>query len=132
MADSPHYYYARGRRKEAVATVRLYTTKGEIMVGEQTAAKYFNNEALIGRIQEPIILCGQDGKVSASLHLSGGGKTGQAEAAQLAISRALLELNAELRPTLKKAGFLTRDQREKERKKYGLKKARKAPQFSKR
>lgn len=132
MAEQAHYYYARGRRKESVATARLYPGKGEILVGEQQAADYFNNAVLMGRLEQPLKLSGQDGKHRITLHLSGGGKTGQADAARLAISRALLVLAEELRPTLKKAGYLTRDPREKERKKYGLKRARKAPQFSKR
>ena len=132
MAETPHYYYAHGRRKESVATVRVFAGKGEITVAEQPAEQYFNNATLMARLQEPLKLVGQDAKMSATLRLSGGGKTGQADAARLAISRALLEMDAELRPTLKKAGLLTRDSREKERKKYGLKRARKAPQFSKR
>lgn len=132
MADAGHYHYARGRRKEAVATARLYKGKGIINVNEMTAADYFNNAALIAVLEQPIKLAGQDEKLEISLHVKGGGKRGQAEAARLAISRALLVLSEDLRPTLKKAGLLTRDPREKERMKPGLKKARKAPQFSKR
>lgn len=132
MAETPHYHYARGRRKEAIATARLYPGKGEILVGEQTAAEYFNNATLINRVEAPIKLAGQDSKLKVSLHLSGGGKQGQADAARLAIARALNVMTEDLHTTLKKAGMLTRDQREKERKKPGLKKARKAPQFSKR
>jgi small subunit ribosomal protein S9 len=132
MADTPHYHYARGRHKEAIATARLYPGKGEIVVGDQTATVYFNNDALMTVVEQPIKLVGQDQKLRISLHVKGGGKRGQAEAAQLAISRALMVMSADLRPTLKKAGFLTRDPREKERMKPGLKKARKASQFSKR
>ena len=132
MAETSHYHYAHGRRKESVATVRLIPGKGEITVGDKPAEQYFNNATLVARLQEPLKLVGQDTKLNASLRLSGGGKTGQADAARLAISRALLEMSPDLRPTLKKAGLLTRDSREKERKKYGLKRARKAPQFSKR
>lgn len=132
MAESTHYHYARGRRKAAIATVRLYPGKGEIMVADQTAADYFNNDALVTVVEQPLKLAGQDQKLRISLHVKGGGKRGQADAARLAISRALEVLSADLRPTLKKAGMLTRDPREKERKKPGLKKARKAPQFSKR
>jgi small subunit ribosomal protein S9 len=128
MADATHYHYGLGRRKEAIATARLYPGKGEIIVGEQPAADYFNNESLIATLEQPIKMAGQDGK----LHLKGGGKRGQADAARLAISRALRVMSEDLHPTLKKAGFLTRDPREKERKKPGLKRARKAPQFSKR
>ena len=131
MADT-QYYYARGRRKEAVATARVTRGKGEITVGEQTAEQYFNNATLLERLGQPLKLAGQDGKLNVSLRLAGGGKTGQADAARLAISRALVVMSEDLRPTVKKAGYLTRDQREKERKKYGLKRARKAPQFSKR
>jgi small subunit ribosomal protein S9 len=132
MAESTHYHYARGRRKAAIATARLYPGKGEIVVGDVTAAEYFNNDALVTVVQSPLKLAGQDQKLRISLHVKGGGKRGQADAARLAISRALNVMAEDLRPTLKKAGFLTRDPREKERKKAGLKKARKAPQFSKR
>jgi small subunit ribosomal protein S9 len=132
MAESTHYHYARGRRKAAIATARLYPGKGEIVVGDQTAAEYFNNAALVTVVEQPLKLAGQDQKLRISLHVKGGGKRGQADAARLAISRALNVMSEDLHPTLKKAGFLTRDPREKERKKAGLKKARKAPQFSKR
>jgi small subunit ribosomal protein S9 len=133
MAESKtHYYFGLGRRKEAVARARLMKGTGVVTVNEQTAAAYFNNLALEAFMSQPLVLAGQDKKMDVSLKVSGGGKRGQADAAQLAISRALQELSAELRPTLKKAGFLTRDPREKERKKPGLKRARKAPQFSKR
>jgi small subunit ribosomal protein S9 len=131
MADS-HYHYARGRRKEAIATARLYPGKGELMVNDVLAAEYFNNASLMAVLERPLKLAGQDQKLRVSLHVSGGGKRGQADAASLAIARALNVLSDDLRPTLKKAGMLTRDPREKERKKPGLKKARKAPQFSKR
>lgn len=133
MAETAnHYNYALGRRKEAVATARLYKGTGEIFVGDMTAEAYFNNDALINTLRQPVVLAGQDGKLRITLKLTGGGKRGQAEAARLAIARALEVQNAELRTTLKKAGFLSRDPREKERKKPGLKRARKAPQFSKR
>ncbi|HEY2004738.1 MAG TPA: 30S ribosomal protein S9 [Candidatus Saccharimonadia bacterium] len=132
MAETNHYHYARGRRKEAIATARLYPGKGEIVVGDQTAADYFNNSALITTVERPLKLAGQEQKFRISLHLKGGGKRGQADAARLAIARALIVMADDLRPTLKKAGLLTRDPREKERKKPGLKRARKAPQFSKR
>ena len=132
MAESSHYHYARGRRKEAIATVRLYPGKGEIMVGDKTAADYFNNAALTTLVEQPLKAAVQTDKLRITLHLSGGGKRGQAEAARLAISRALTVMSQDLRPTLKKAGLLSRDPREKERQKPGLKRARKAPQFSKR
>jgi small subunit ribosomal protein S9 len=132
MSESTHYHYARGRRKEAIATARLYPGKGEILVDQKPAADYFNNAALTATVEQPLKLSTQDGKLRISLHLSGGGKRGQADAARLAIARALIVMSQDLRPTLKKAGLLTRDPREKERQKPGLKRARKAPQFSKR
>jgi small subunit ribosomal protein S9 len=132
MAETQHYHYARGRRKEAIATARLYPGKGEIVVGDKTASEYFNNDALIAVVEQPVKLAGQEQKLRISLHVSGGGKRGQADAARLAIARALNVMSEDLHSTLKKAGFLTRDPREKERMKPGLKKARKAPQFSKR
>jgi small subunit ribosomal protein S9 len=132
MAETTHYHYARGRRKEAIATVRLYPGKGEIMVGDRPAAEYFNNASLVNLVESPVKLAGQDQKLRVSLHLKGGGKRGQADAARLAIARALNIMSEDLHTTLKKAGLLTRDPREKERKKAGLKRARKAPQFSKR
>ena len=127
-----HYYYGLGRRKEAVATARLYKGGGELLVDGKSAKDYFNNEALIQLLEQPVILAGQEKKLRISLKLRGGGKRGQADAARLAISRALDGMNTELHTTLKKAGYLSRDPREKERKKPGLKRARKAPQFSKR
>jgi small subunit ribosomal protein S9 len=132
MADQEHYHYARGRRKAAIATARLYPGKGEILVGETPVSEYFNNAALVTVVEQPIKLAGQEQKLRISLHLKGGGKRGQADAARLAITRALNVMSEDLRPTFRKAGLLTRDPREKERKKPGLKKARKAPQFSKR
>ncbi len=132
MAENTHYHYGLGRRKEAIATARLYPGKGEIVVGDQPASAYFNNAALMTVIEQPTKLAGQDQKLRISLHIQGGGKRGQADAARLAIARALNAMAEDLRPTLKKAGLLTRDPREKERMKPGLKKARKAPQFSKR
>src|ERR1700712_1791889 len=126
MAETLHYHYARGRRKEAVATARLYPGKGEVLVNEMQAEAYFNNASLIAVLDRPVKLAGQDQKLKISLHVSGGGKRGQADAAALAIARALNVMSEDLRPTLKKAGLLTRDPREKERMKPGLKKARKA------
>lgn len=133
MAESSeHYYYGLGRRKEAIATARLYKGGGEIVVGDVSAEDYFNNSTFMQLLQQPILLAGQDKKLRVTLNVSGGGKRGQADAARLAISRALEVMNEDLHTTLKKAGLLTRDPREKERKKPGLKRARKAPQFSKR
>lgn len=127
------YYYGLGRRKEAVARVRLYSGKGQLTVNSKNMIEdgYFS-KILIDRLVQPLRLTGNEGKFDVSVVAAGGGKTGQAEAVRLGIARALLELNPEFRTTLKKAGFLSRDPREKERKKYGLKRARKAPQFSKR
>lgn len=133
MAETQaHYHYGLGRRKEAVATARLYKGDGSITVNDKPIVDYFNNAALEAFIRQPLVLADQDKKLRISLKVSGGGKRGQADAAKLAIARALQELSEDLRPTLKKAGYLTRDPREKERKKPGLKRARKAPQFSKR
>lgn len=127
-----HYHYGLGRRKAAIARVRLYPGKGEMTVNSQPAKSYFNNESLLSIINSPLVLAGQADKFQVSLKVIGGGKAGQADAARLAIARALNAMNEDLRSTLKKAGYLTRDAREKERKKPGLKRARKAPQFSKR
>jgi small subunit ribosomal protein S9 len=132
MAESNHYHYGLGRRKRAIATARLYPGKGEILVADKTASDYFNNDALVTVVEQPLKLAGLSDQLRVSLHVEGGGKRGQADAARLAIARALIVMSEDLRPTVKKAGMLTRDPREKERKKPGLKRARKAPQFSKR
>lgn len=127
-----NYYYAVGRRKTAVATVRLMNGKGVITVNEQPAGAYFNNTALSKMIAAPMEQVSKAGSLDAIVRVSGGGKRGQVDAIRLGIARALVEMSDDFRLSLKKAGLLTRDPREKERKKYGLKKARKAPQFSKR
>lgn len=133
MAEATdHYHYALGRRKEAIATARLYPGKGEMTVNGAEASTYFNNATLMSLLVQPLKLAGQDQKLRVSLRVEGGGKAGQADAARLAIARALKVMSADLHPTLKKAGLLTRDPREKERMKPGLKRARKASQFSKR
>lgn len=132
MADTKNYYYGLGRRKEAIVSVRLYTDGKEITVNGMPMTEYFNNATLESRITKVLTEAGFENKLRVSIQAKGGGKGGQADAAVLGIARALIELNADLRPTLKKAGLLSRDPREKERKKYGLKKARRAPQFSKR
>ncbi|OIP24652.1 30S ribosomal protein S9 [bacterium CG2_30_37_16] len=134
MADTlkkKEYYYGLGRRKEAISKVRLYIGKGEFTINGKKIEEIFS-AYLIQRLIQPLKLTGTENKFDISVVSSSGGKTGQAEATRLGISRALIEFNPELRTTLKKAGFLTRDPREKERKKYGLKRARKAPQFAKR
>jgi small subunit ribosomal protein S9 len=119
------YFYGTGRRKTAVARVRLYPGTGKAFVNDK-------NTQLSDPVIEPLKLVGKFGGIDISVKVSGGGKTGQNEAIRHGISRALIVMNTEFRPTLKKAGFLTRDQREVERKKPGLKKARRAPQWSKR
>ena len=121
-----------GRRKEAVVRVRLMPGDGTFTLNGRSLDAYFPNKVHQQLIREPFVALERDGQYDVVASLSGGGVTGQAGALRLAIARALIELNAEDRPTLKKAGFLTRDPRVKERKKYGLKKARKAPQYSKR
>jgi small subunit ribosomal protein S9 len=121
-----------GRRKEAVVRVRLMPGEGTFTLNGRSLDAYFPNKVHQQLIREPFVALERDGQFDVVASLSGGGVTGQAGALRLAIARALIDLNAEDRPTLKKAGFLTRDPRVKERKKYGLKKARKAPQYSKR
>ena len=121
-----------GRRKEAVVRVRLVPGSGEFKLNGRTLESYFPNKVHQQLIREPFVTLEKDGQFDVIASLSGGGITGQAGALRLAISRALIGLEPEDRATLKRAGFLTRDARVKERKKYGLKKARKAPQYSKR
>jgi small subunit ribosomal protein S9 len=121
-----------GRRKEAVVRVRLMPGDGTFTLNGRSLDAYFPNKVHQQLIREPFVALERDGQYDVVASLSGGGVTGQAGALRLAIARALIDLNPEDRPTLKKAGFLTRDPRVKERKKYGLKKARKAPQYSKR
>lgn len=127
-----HYHYALGRRKSAVATVRLYVEKGESTVNGKPISEYFKNQTLLRTIEAPLVLTGQNNTTRAIIRVSGGGTKGQAEAVSLGLARALVVMSEDFRSTLRKSGLLTRDAREKERKKYGLKKARKASQFSKR
>jgi small subunit ribosomal protein S9 len=127
------YIYALGRRKRAIAQVRMYVGgKGEITVNGKKFVEYFNNVDLRQAVMEPLKAVGQDDKVNLIIISYGGGMAGQADAARLGISRALVKLNETFRTTLKKMGMMMRDPREKERKKYGLKKARKGPQWAKR
>ena len=127
------YVYGTGRRKSSVARVRVYENgTGAITINGRDIDDYFGLETLKLITRQPLNLTGLVGKVDVVATVAGGGVTGQAGALRHGISRALLELNPELRPALKQAGFLTRDPRMKERKKYGLKAARRAPQFSKR
>ncbi len=131
MAEKVNYY-ATGRRKTSIAKVRLIPGEGKIIVNQKDFKEYFNREALTTMIVEPLKLTNTDSAYDVVAQLLGGGITGQAGALRHGISRALLEINGEFRDILKREGFLTRDSRMKERKKYGLKKARKRPQFSKR
>jgi small subunit ribosomal protein S9 len=121
-----------GRRKEAVVRVRLVPGTGEFKLNGRTMDSYFPNKVHQQLIREPFVTLEKDGQFDVIATLTGGGITGQAGALRLGIARALINLEPEDRGVLKKAGFLTRDPRVKERKKYGLKKARKAPQYSKR
>lgn len=121
-----------GRQKRAVARVRFRPGTGTITVNGRTVEEFFPSRTHRMVLREPLVLTELTEAYDIDATIDGGGKTGQAGAMRLGIARALAELDAELRPTLKSAGFLTRDAREKESKKYGLKKARKAPQYSKR
>ena len=124
-------FNAVGRRKSAVARVRLVPGDGKIVVNHRDLDNYFGLETLKMTVRQPLVLTNVTG-FDVMVNVTGGGLTGQAGAIRHGISRALCKLNPELRPELKKAGFLSRDPRMKERKKYGLKAARRAPQFSKR
>ncbi len=125
-------YYGTGRRKKAIARVRLITGKGDIKVNGKTLDEYFGTDTLKYIVKQPLMITNTADKFDIDVKVIGGGFTGQAGAIRHGLARALVESSSELRPQLKSAGFLTRDPRMKERKKYGLKKARKAPQFSKR
>ena len=125
-------FYGTGRRKSSVARVYLVAGTGKIVVNKRNIDDYFSLETLKTIVRQPLALTHTVEKFDVLVTVHGGGTTGQAGAIRHGISRALLEADADYRPSLKKAGFLTRDSRMKERKKYGLKKARKAPQFSKR
>ena len=132
MYDSKPYYYGTGRRKSSVARVRVYQGTGNITINGRDIDDYFGLETLKLIVRQPLNLTNTNGSFDIVCTVAGGGVTGQAGAIRHGVSRALLNFNEELRPVLKKAGFLTRDPRMKERKKYGLKGARRAPQFSKR
>jgi small subunit ribosomal protein S9 len=122
------YFYALGRRKSATARVRLQSGKGTIMINEYFA----DSKYLLAKLNQPFAVLGQENKYAISAHVYGGGHDGQIEAIRLGISKALVALNADLKGTLKRADLLGRDPREKERKKFGLKGARKQRQFTKR
>ena len=125
-------FLGTGKRKTSVARVRLTTGTGKITVNDKDIKEYFVIESLIGDAKQPLVLTDLINSVDIRANIYGGGIAGQAGALRHGITKALIEFKPELRPELKKAGFVTRDARKKERKKYGLKKARKAPQFSKR
>lgn len=132
MYDSNPYFYGTGRRKKSVARVRVYPGTGKITINDRSIDDYFGLETLKLIVRQPLALTGTTEKFDIVCRVNGGGMTGQAGAIRHGLSRALLQYDEALRPALKKAGFLTRDPRMKERKKYGLKGARRAPQFSKR
>ena len=125
-------FYGTGRRKSSVARVRLIEGTGKITINGVDIEEYFGLETLKVIVKQPLVATNTLSKYDVIVKVTGGGFTGQAGAIRHGIARALLEVNAEFRPVLKQNGYLTRDPRMKERKKYGLKKARRAPQFSKR
>jgi len=125
-------FYGTGRRKKSVARVYLVPGTGNVTINKRTLDEYFGLETLKVIIRQPLVATETDGKYDVIVTVKGGGFTGQAGAIRHGIARALLEVDPEYRPILKKEGYLTRDPRMKERKKYGLKAARRAPQFSKR
>ena len=132
VAAKAQEFLGTGRRKCSVARVRVTTGSGNITINDKTIDEYFDLETLKTIVRQPLVLTETTNSVDVVVNIYGGGKTGQAGAIRHGITRALIEFRPELRPELKKAGFVTRDARKKERKKYGLKKARRAPQFSKR
>ena len=125
-------YYGTGRRKKSIARVYLVPGKGDVTINKRSMDEYFGLETLKVIVRQPLTLTETADKFDVIINVKGGGYTGQAGAIRHCIARALLQVDADYRPVLKKAGFLTRDPRMKERKKYGLKAARRAPQFSKR
>lgn len=129
---SGKYYYGTGRRKTATARVRLYEGSGQAVINGRPAREYLNPAALLDVVQQPLVSVGMKDRFDLSVIAAGGGSQGQAEAIRHGVARALLSVDPALRKTLKSQGFLTRDPRAKERKKYGLKRARRAPQFAKR
>ncbi len=126
------YYPGVGRRKRSVATVRLTNGKGVVTINDKSPLEYFGTDVFEKTLKAPLVLLAKDKTVDVNARVNGGGLTGQAEAIRLGIARALLGMSEDFRVSLRQGGFLTRDARVKERKKPGLKKARKAPQFSKR
>lgn len=132
MAESK-YFYGLGRRKSATAQVRLFAGKGKLTINNKPAAEYLNNnKTLLAEVTDPLALVNKQSDFDTTVIVKGGGVAGQVDAIKLAIAKAITVGFSDLRPTLKKAEFLKRDAREKERKKYGLRSARKREQFSKR
>lgn len=130
---APSYFYGLGRRKSATARARLYAGKGTITINEKPAADYLaDNKSLLAEITDPLALVNKQKEFDVTIRVQGGGVAGQVDAIKLAIAKALTTAHSDLRSTLKKADMLKRDSREKERKKYGLRSARKREQFSKR
>ncbi len=132
MAKAAERYYGTGRRKKAIARVYIMPGKGNITINKRPIDEYLGLETLKTIVRQPLVATDNVDKFDVQVNVHGGGYTGQAGAIRHGIARALVKADAEYRPTLKSAGFLTRDPRMKERKKYGLKGARRAPQFSKR
>ena len=132
MYDKAPYFYGTGRRKSSVARVRVYQGSGKVTINDRDIDDYFGLETLKLIVRQPLVATETTDKFDVMVNVRGGGFSGQAGAIRHGISRALLQADADFRPVLKKAGYLTRDPRMKERKKYGLKAARRAPQFSKR
>ena len=132
MYETRPFFYGTGRRKSSVARVRLYNGTGTITINKRDIDDYFGLETLKLIVRQPLELTTTSAKFDIEINVGGGGVSGQAGAIRHGVARALLQYDETLRPALKKAGFLTRDPRMKERKKYGLKAARRAPQFSKR
>ena len=131
--DENKYFYGLGRRKSATARARLYAGKGNLTINDQPALEYFDsNKTMLAEVTDPLALVGKQKAYDVTVKVNGGGLAGQVDAIKLAISKALTVAHADLRPVLKKAELLKRDPREKERKKYGLRSARKKEQFSKR
>ncbi len=132
MYETIPFFYGTGRRKKSIARVRVYAGTGKITINDRDIDDYFGLETLKLIVRQPLNLTETTEKFDIVCRVTGGGVTGQAGAIRHGLSRALVQFDEDLRPALKKAGFLTRDPRMKERKKYGLKGARRAPQFSKR
>ena len=132
VIEGQHYYYGTGRRKTAVARVRLYPGTGTIIINGRTFLEVFNRPVYQSIVRQPLLLTETSDKFNVQVKINGGDSTGWAGAVAHGIARALVAADEQYKPTLRKAGLLTRDSRVKERKKYGLKRARKAPQYTKR